>query len=281
MSHRKPLLAGAAQLPRWPPYHPASSPPTIARRPSRPSTTKPTSPTSTPSSATTSGEPASTPPRKVTLILCVDPLLEPANGPTLFPFDPGILYEIKVDNNNDAVADVTFQFRFAPSTAARRVHRGRRASDDAGAFDPDDRRTSVVPPRITTFDNPGLNQRQTLHRHAWSARARRDPARTTTARRSSPFPATPVPAPWTTRRCSPRAPTGFASGIKVFAGTTDDAFWIDLGATFDTANFRTLGSGVPGVLTAAEDAAAAELRERHRLRLRRQHHRDRGARSRC
>jgi hypothetical protein len=46
------------------------------------------------------------------------------------------------------------------------------------------------------------------------------------------------------------------SGASVFAGTTDDAFWIDLGATFDTANFRTLGSGVPGVLTPAEDAAA-------------------------
>ena len=46
------------------------------------------------------------------------------------------------------------------------------------------------------------------------------------------------------------------NGLSVFAGTTDDAFWIDLGAAFDTANFRTLGSGVPGVLTNVEDAAA-------------------------
>jgi hypothetical protein len=45
------------------------------------------------------------------------------------------------------------------------------------------------------------------------------------------------------------------NGVSVFAGTTDDAFWIDLGAAFDTANFRTLGSGIPGVLTPAEDAA--------------------------
>ncbi len=49
---------------------------------------------------------------KVTLILCVDPLLEPGNGPNWFPFDPDILYEIKVDNNNDAVEDIVFQFRF-------------------------------------------------------------------------------------------------------------------------------------------------------------------------
>src|SRR6188472_442196 len=49
---------------------------------------------------------------KVTLIMCVDPLQEPANGPNWWPFDPEILYEIKVDNNNDAVEDIVFQFRF-------------------------------------------------------------------------------------------------------------------------------------------------------------------------
>ena len=46
-----------------------------------------------------------------------------------------------------------------------------------------------------------------------------------------------------------------ADGISVFAGTVDDPFFIDLGAAFDTINFRTLASGVPGVLTPAEDAA--------------------------
>ncbi len=51
-------------------------------------------------------------PTKVTFIMCVDPLLDPANGPTWFPFDPDILYEIKIDNTNDAVEDLVFQFRF-------------------------------------------------------------------------------------------------------------------------------------------------------------------------
>ena len=46
-----------------------------------------------------------------------------------------------------------------------------------------------------------------------------------------------------------------ADGISVFAGTVDDPFYIDLGATFDTVNYRTLASGVPGVLTNTEDAA--------------------------
>ena len=52
----------------------------------------------------------------MTLILCVDPLLEPGNGPNWFPYDPDILYELKVDNNNDAVEDITFQFRFATTS---------------------------------------------------------------------------------------------------------------------------------------------------------------------
>src|SRR3974377_884657 len=46
------------------------------------------------------------------MILNVGPLLEPSNGPNYFPFDPGILYEMKVDNNHDGVEDITFQFRF-------------------------------------------------------------------------------------------------------------------------------------------------------------------------
>jgi hypothetical protein len=51
-------------------------------------------------------------PNNVTFILNVDPLLEPANGPNYFPFDPNVLYEMHVDNNHDAESDITFQFRF-------------------------------------------------------------------------------------------------------------------------------------------------------------------------
>src|SRR5437763_14844005 len=51
-------------------------------------------------------------PDRMIMILNVDPFLEPTNGPNYFPFDPGIRYEMKVDNNNDGVEDVTFQFRF-------------------------------------------------------------------------------------------------------------------------------------------------------------------------
>src|ERR1035438_2648584 len=51
-------------------------------------------------------------PNNVTFILNVDPLLEPANGPNYFPFDPNVLYEMLIDNNQDGIPDVVFQFRF-------------------------------------------------------------------------------------------------------------------------------------------------------------------------
>ena len=51
-------------------------------------------------------------PDRVTMILNVDPFLEPSNGPNYFPFDPNVLYEMKIDNNQDGIEDVTFQFRF-------------------------------------------------------------------------------------------------------------------------------------------------------------------------
>jgi hypothetical protein len=44
------------------------------------------------------------------------------------------------------------------------------------------------------------------------------------------------------------------NGVRLFAGTTDDAFWIDLGAAFDSLNFRVTGFPVPGVLSDVQDA---------------------------
>ncbi len=190
---------------------------------------------------------------KVTLIVGVDPLLEPANGPTLFPFDDDVLYEIKVDNNNDARADVTFQFRFKTEFQLPKVFTAVAGFQD-GAFQPGGG-PLVVPPQIQTFDNPGLNLRQTYTVTMIKG------GQSTTIRNSDGSPFFALPGNAGPRTMDYQALFNLATyrnlvnGISVFAGTTDDAFWIDLGAAFDTANFRTLGSGVPGVLTAAEDAA--------------------------
>src|ERR1700677_2369442 len=63
-------------------------------------------------------------PDRVILILNVDPFLEPSNGPNYFPFDPNVLYEMKIDNNRDGVPDVTFQFRFTTTIQAPSVFTG-------------------------------------------------------------------------------------------------------------------------------------------------------------
>src|SRR5215469_1681122 len=51
-------------------------------------------------------------PDTVTLIANYIPLEGPAGGPNFYAFGDEVLYEIHVDNDADAHADVTFQFRF-------------------------------------------------------------------------------------------------------------------------------------------------------------------------
>lgn len=193
---------------------------------------------------------------RVTMILCVDPLLEPANGPNWFPFDPEILYEIKVDNNNDAVADVTFQFRFATEQRLPnlfQVYAGAGAGINAPANSPAPvlPGTPIIPPQINSFSSPGLGQRQsysvTMVKGAVS----------TPITGAGPFYAVPTNVgPRTmdyTALFNAGTYTTNSPNVKVFAGTTDDAFWIDLGAAFDTFNLRS--TVAPGVLSAAQDAA--------------------------
>ena len=188
---------------------------------------------------------------KVTMILNVDPLLEPANGPTFFPFDHRILYQIKVDNDHDAIADVIFQIRFSPPKyAIPRAPVGLVGFD--GGID------GVVPPQITTFDNPGLNSRQT-----YTVTMVKNGASTELKNADgSPFYVVPDNiGPRTLKYDALFKEATYRSlsveGVSVFAGTVDDPFFIDLGAAFDTLNFRKIpgGTGVPGVLTDAEDRA--------------------------
>ncbi len=201
-------------------------------------------------------EPGATP-EKVTLILAVDPLLEPANGPTLFPFDPGIQYQIKIDNNQDARADVTFNFRFDTEFQLPGVYTAVAGFGDDGAFEPGTGNL-VVPPRITSFDNPGLNLRQTYSVVMRQGKQRwlLNPEDGT---QLFAVPGNAGPRTMDYAALFDAAIYDLGNGIKVFAGTTDDAFWIDLGAVFDTANFRTLGSGIPGVLTELEDTTDANF----------------------
>ena len=53
----------------------------------------------------------------VTLVANYIPLQDAYGGPNYFAMDPEALYEIHVDNNGDAVEDISFQFRFKNTLA--------------------------------------------------------------------------------------------------------------------------------------------------------------------
>ena len=201
-------------------------------------------------------------PSKVTFILNVDPLLEPANGPNYFPFDPEILYEIKIDNNNDAVEDVTFQFRFKtdirlPNVFTSYVGVGDGVNAPANSPAPVPPGSPIIPPAITALDgagSTGLSLRQT-----YTVAMVKNRVRTELTSGKTLFAVPSNVGPRTMPNYTALAQQGIYSlpnGIKVFAGTVDDPFWIDLGAAFDSLNFRpsAFTTGVPGVLSDAQDA---------------------------
>ena len=205
-------------------------------------------------------------PTKVTMILNVDPLLKPANGPNYFPFDSEILYEMKVDNNFDGDEDIVLQFRFSrPEIRKGGVFTGF-VGAGAGIFAPANSPppvapgTLIVPPAITALDGPGsdgFNLRQT-----YTVKLVKKGANPQTIDLSAGKKLFAVPAnvgPRTMPDYDALARQGIydlGNGVKVFAGTVDDPFYIDLGAAFDTLNFRpsAFGTGVPAVLTDAQDA---------------------------
>ncbi len=195
---------------------------------------------------------------KVTLIMGVDPLLDPGNGPNWFPFDDEILYELKIDNDQDAREDITLQFRFETDQRLPSLFQVYAGADNGYVAPPNSPApvapgTPIVPPRITSFDSAGLGQRQRYSVTALRGNGRFD----LPAADGRPLYAVPTNVGPRTMDYAALYDQGtftLPSGIKVFAGTTDDAFWIDLGAAFDTFNLRS--SVAPGVLSAAQDAAA-------------------------
>lgn len=203
-------------------------------------------------------------PSKVTFIMTVDPLLEPSNGPNYFPFDDEITYEIKVDNDHDAIEDLTFRFRFdteirAPGVFTGFVGAGNGIQSPANSPAPVPPGTTIVPPAITELDGPGsagfsLRQSYSVSLIRGAAPGGRDLANGGTL-----FAVPTNVGPRTMPDYPALADQGvydLGGGVRVFAGTVEDPFWIDLGAAFDTFNLRTdaFGTGVAGVLDDAQDA---------------------------
>ena len=204
-------------------------------------------------------------PTKVTMILNVDPFLEPSNGPNYFPFDPEILYEMKVDNNFDCREDITIQFRFGrPEIRLPGVFTGFVGAGGGIPRRPIRRRRSHPGPRSfrrrsRALDGPGsegLGLRQTYTvtilkkiGTTWTTVFSSGPPAVRGARQRRPAHHAQL------RQAGQQGIYNLGGGIKVFAGTVDDPFYIDLGGAFDSLNFRAGASGRrSGVLSNAQDA---------------------------
>ncbi len=177
-------------------------------------------------------------PKNVTFILNVDPFLEPANGPNYFPFDPNVLYEMKVDNDQDGVEEITFQFRFTTEIRQPGLFTG-----FVGGI-------AGIPP-ITSFTgkgSTGLSLRQ-----SYTVNMVKNGTTTCLSCGHTLYAVPSNVGPQTMPNYQALYNEGIYSlgnGVSVWAGTADDPFFIDLGAAFDSLNFRM---GVGGVLPAAED----------------------------
>lgn len=196
-------------------------------------------------------------PSTMTFILDVDPFLEPSNGPNYFPFDPSVVYAIHIDNTYDAVEDVSFEFQFTTTIRAPQVFTGFVGAGtgvNAPANAPTSTATAngtysinvgqpVVPPAITSLTGAGaaglsLQQTYTVTMVQGSgSTAVRTPmgsGQTLIAVPSNVGPRTMPNYP----ALAAQGIFSLGNGVQVFAGTVDDPFYIDLGAAFDSFNFR-------------------------------------------
>lgn len=165
-------------------------------------------------------------PDTVTLVANFIPFQNPNGGPNFYQFDPNVVYEIHVDNNGDAVEDITYQWRF--TTEVR---------------NPATFLYNTGP--VTTLDDPDLNVRQFYRLTRIDG-----PRRTGTVTELSGR--LPVPPPNIGPRSTPNygaiggGVQQLANNTRAFAGQRDEGFYVDLGI------FDLLGVGAGQV----EDSTA-------------------------
>lgn len=168
-------------------------------------------------------------PDKVTLISNFIPLQVPSSGPNFWKFDDNVLYEIMVDNDADAVEDITFQFRFRTETR----------NLDTFLYNTG---------QITSIDDSDWNVRQFYS--VTRIDGPRRTGRTQVLGENLPSPPVNVGV-----RSIPDYPSvanqavrALPSGMLVFAGQRDEGFYVNLGV-FDLL-------GVPPADTFTPDSTA-------------------------
>ncbi len=177
----------------------------------------------------------------VTLISNFQPFQEPGGGPNYFTMDPNALYEIMIDNNGDAVEDVTFQFRFQNT-----LRNGTGNTVTVGG------KTLPIALRhsgqVTTDNDPDLGERETFTVTKVTG-DRRSGAAAAITNASGGGTSFTKPFDNVGNKSVPNYPAyagqflynvtipGCATPGRVFVGQREENFAVNLGPVFDLVNF--------------------------------------------
>lgn len=159
----------------------------------------------------------------VTLIGNWIPLQEPSGGPQFFRWDDSVLYEIKIDNTGDGLEDVTYQFQFTTQTVNGETVLGHSTVNENGV--------------ISSLTDPDYNMPQTYTVRRVERTGGRQGRLLAAGLRTPPNNIGPKVTPNYEQNLGQPAVYTLPGGGKVFAGTRDEYFYIDLGV-FDALNLR-------------------------------------------
>lgn len=166
----------------------------------------------------------------VTIIVNHIPGQEPAGGPNFYSFADDAVYNIHVDNNGDAVPDITWQFDFNTEIV-------------------DDTTFLYNNGPVTSLQDENLNIRQ----YYTVTRLGGDGATSVgDSFQVAPYDVGPKSTP-DYDSLAEMAVYTMESGMQVFAGPRDDPFFVDLGSIFDLLTLRPVQNlhQVPPVLDPA------------------------------
>ena len=185
----------------------------------------------------------------VTLLANYQPFQDPQGGPNFYMFDPSALYEIHIDNNGDAVGDMSFQFRFTNTSKATALSIGGKSV-----------KIPLINSNTITGVNPAtLNVRETFTVDLVRG-TRRGGTRTSITNAAGGAAIFDKPVDNIGDKTFGSA-TGYAAyanqhiynvnipncGVgKVFVGQRKEPFYIAVGKTFDLFNLNPLGAEVAG-----------------------------------
>ena len=158
-------------------------------------------------------------PGKVTMVASWSPLQEPAGGPTFYPWDIDAAYDINIDNDGDAKADLVYRWTFKDNDSSITVDRGA-GNGGKGTFLYNDG-------PVTSLDDENLRAKQTYDLAVINGDTGAS-KNIVTGGKVAPSNVGKASMPDYPRQLRAAAVTPTTDGGKSYVGQTDDAFFLDL-----------------------------------------------------